>query len=251
MKLLIKGMAMLMAVTLMSCGGGTNSITVSTSDIKLEEIAPDKNENSANFSTTDSTAIQRNSSNAPLQSGNPPRDMDWDKKIVKTANVTLELTDFKTFNSTIHNNIKRYAAYIASEQLNQSDDKIENVITVKVPVALFEDLMNALPVEGAKVLEKRINTEDVTGQIVDTKARVEARKQVREQYLGLLKKSKTMKEVLEVQKEVNSIQEDIEAGKGRAELLGHEAAYSTVNLTYFQYLTTTPGNENTSPNFIF
>jgi hypothetical protein len=250
MKLLAKGMAMLMAVTLYSCGNGSKTKLVETSDVKLEDRTVTANETQANFSTADTTAAQANPSSITLQSGNPTANPDWDKKIIKTANVRLELKDFKTFNSTIHNNIKRYGAYIATEQLNQSDDKIENVITVKVPVAQFEDMINSLAAEGVKVLEKRINTEDVTGEIVDTKARIEARKQVREQYLGLLKKSKTMKDILEVQKEVNAIQEDIEAGKGRAGLLVHQAAYSTVNLTYFQYLSDTPGNDHSAPTFI-
>ncbi|MCW3110259.1 MAG: hypothetical protein JWQ09_4765 [Segetibacter sp.] len=254
MKLSIKGIAILMAVTLFSCGRGSNSNPVNSADIqpgdKLEDQAANKKEKQPDFSTTDSAVVQINSSNIALQSGNPSLNIDWDKKIIKTASVTLELIDFKTFNSTIHNSIKRYGAYISNEQQNQRDDKIENVITIKVPAAQFEDLMNALPAEGVKVLEKSISTEDVTGEIVDTKARIEARKQVRDQYLGLLKKAKTMKEILEVQKEVSSIQEDIEAGSGRAELLGHEAAYSTVNLTYFQYLTATSGNDNSSPTFI-
>src|SRR4051794_9873175 len=36
-----------------------------------------------------------------LQSGGPNTD-DWDKKIIKTARVSLELKDYKSFNTTIH-----------------------------------------------------------------------------------------------------------------------------------------------------
>jgi hypothetical protein len=65
---------------------------------------------------------------------------------------------------------------------------------------------------------------------------MEAKKQVRLKYLDLLKEAKNMEEILNVQKEINGIQEDIEAANGRIEYLSHSAAYSTINLTYFQVL---------------
>ena len=170
-----------------------------------------------------------------LQSGGPNND-DWDKKIIKTARVSLELKDYKSFNTTIHDKLKRYGAYIAGEQQTESDTRIENVLTIKVPVALFEDLMNGIGGEGIKVLEKSVSTEDVTGEVVDTKSRIEAKKQVRDKYMELLKQAKTMKDILAVQEEINNIQEDLEDASGRVGYLSHSAAYSTINLTYYQYL---------------
>ena len=61
----------------------------------------------------------------------------------------------------------------------------------------------------------KISTEDVTGEVVDTRARMEAKKQMRDRYLALLKQARNMKEILEVQTEINTIQEDIESASGR------------------------------------
>ncbi|HEX8277263.1 MAG TPA: DUF4349 domain-containing protein, partial [Segetibacter sp.] len=252
MKLLIKAMAMLMAVILISCRNQNSSkpLDVQSSDVQLNDLSKSKEEDkTAGLMTADTTTTERIAAGNVLQSGSPSHNIDWERKLIKTAEVTLELDDFKTFNSAIHHDVKRFGAYIASEQQNQSEDKLENVIAIKVPVVQFEDLMNSLPDQGVKVLERRISTEDVSNEVVDTKARIEAKKQARDQYLELIKKAKTVKEIVTVQKEVNSIQEEIEAGSGRVQYLGHEAAYSTVNLTYFQYLTTTPGKDD-SPTFI-
>ena len=65
---------------------------------------------------------------------------------------------------------------------------------------------------------------------------MEAKKQVRLKYLDMLKETKNMEEILNVQREINGIQEDIEAANGRIDYLSHSAAYSTINLTYFQIL---------------
>lgn len=109
--------------------------------------------------------------------------------------------------------------------------------------------MNSLAGEGVKVVEKTITTEDVTGEVIDTKARMEAKKQVRDRYLELLKQAKTMKDILEVQQEINTIQEDIESGAGRVNYLVHSSAYSTINIKYYQYIKGIPEKES-EPTFL-
>ena len=43
-------------------------------------------------------------------------------------------------------------------------------------------------------------------------------------------------DILKVQEEVNNIQEEIEAGAGRVSYLTHAAAYSTIQLTFYEIL---------------
>ncbi len=159
---------------------------------------------------------------------------DWDKKIIKTATVQLEVKDFKKYNETIHNSIRQFGGYIAQEEQNLTDEKSETVLTLKVPVDQFESVLNALPAGDVKVIQRKITSEDVTGEVIDTKSRLEAKKQVRLKYLDFLKASKNMEEVLQVQSEINSIQEEIEAAAGRVAYLSHQSAYSTINLTFYQ-----------------
>jgi hypothetical protein len=161
---------------------------------------------------------------------------DWDKKIIKTATLKLEVKDFKTYNSDVHKTVKQFGGYIAQEEQNLTDEKSETVISIKVPVDQFETMMNQLPGADVKVLERKITTEDVTGEVVDTKSRLEAKKQMRLKYLEFLKQSKNMEEVLQVQAEINNIQEEIESAAGRVEFLSHQSSFSTINLTFFQPL---------------
>ena len=182
---------------------------------------------------------------APQPQKEPTTHEDWDKKIIKTAEVSLELKDYAGYNQSIHKGLKSYGAYIATEEQSLNDDRNTNSITIKVPVEQFENLMNSFSGEGIKVLQKKISSEDVTGEVVDTKSRMEAKKQMRERYLELLKQAKNMKEILEVQNEINSIQEDIESASGRVSYLNHQSAYSTIHLQYFQYLD--PTNSTKQP----
>jgi len=160
--------------------------------------------------------------------------IDWDSKIIKTASLKVEIKDFKKYNDHVHNSVKQHGAYIAQEEQTLSDEKSETVITIKVPVAQFETMMNKLPADDGKVIEKKISTDDVTGEVVDTKSRLEAKKQMRLKYLEFLKESKNMAEVLQVQNEINAIQEQIESAAGRVAFLSNQSAMSTINLTFYQ-----------------
>ncbi len=209
-------------------------------DRELKIVSPKEEEQNkflapqANANIDTAVQVRQQAPQSPKQ--NPESKVDWDKKIIKNASVNLEVKDYKYFNVLVHENIKKYGAYIAQEEQNQTDYKIENTIVVKVPVDQFDDLVATLTAGEPKLLEKKITSEDVTTQIVDTKSRMEAKKQVRLRYLDLLKQARNMQEILSVQNEINGIQEDIEAASGRIEYLSHAAVYSTINLTYSQIL---------------
>lgn len=163
-----------------------------------------------------------------------PQHIDWDKKIIKTATVKLEVKNIKKYNEIVHTTIRRFGGYIAQEEQHLTDEILETTLSIKVPAGQFETTMNELSASDAKVMEQRITSEDVTGEFIDTRSRLESKKQVRLKYLEFLKESKNIEEVLKVQGEINDIQEDIEAGAGRMEYLSHQSALSTINLTFYQ-----------------
>jgi hypothetical protein len=173
---------------------------------------------------------------------------DWDKKIIKTADLNLEVKDYNAFYTSIKNKIKSVGGYVAQEEQQQSDYKIENTLSIKVPVDQFDNALAQLTINVEKINEKKITSQDVTAEYVDTRSRIEAKKQVRLRYMDLLKQAKNMEEVLSVQSEINDIQEEIESATGRVEYLGHSSAYSTINLTYYQVLNPT-AKGNDEPNF--
>jgi len=84
--------------------------------------------------------------------------------------------------------------------------------------------------------EKKITSEDVTMEVIDTRSRLETKKQVRLRYLDLLKQARNMEEILSVQSEINGIQEQIESAAGRMEYLQHSSSFSTIHLTFYKVL---------------
>lgn len=161
---------------------------------------------------------------------------DWNKKIIKNASLELQVKDFKGFSSQVNTIAVKYGGYIAEEHLESADYKDQSRITIRVPVDMFDAALVDLGSNAEKILAKNITSKDVTGEVIDTRSRLESRKMARLRYLELMKQAKNMEEVFLVQKEIDNIQADIEAAAGRVDYLNHSSAYSTIELTYFQIL---------------
>ncbi|MBS1946414.1 MAG: DUF4349 domain-containing protein [Bacteroidetes bacterium] len=233
-------------------------------DVKVEEIkAPSAHEDNKNerlFIANADTAIAENQQlneekfeekrNAPEQNASAKQKKDWDKKIVKTASLGLEVKDYSAFNQQLHETVKQFGGYIAQEEQNQSAYQIENKVSIKIPAHQFEDAVSKLTLNSERIIERKISSEDVTTEMIDTKSRIEAKKEVRQRYLELLKQAKNMKDILEVQNEINEIQEQLESAAGRLAYLGHSSAFSTINLTFYQVTGATAVSEK-EPTYLY
>ncbi|MBL0358777.1 MAG: DUF4349 domain-containing protein [Chitinophagaceae bacterium] len=225
--------------------------TATSINNELKQPAPGSKETQTEIPTgninqlTDSTPV----ATPAKKTAQPTAAVDWDKKIIKTATLKFEVKDFNRYANSVYKTVKQYGGYIAEENQNLTEEKSEATISIKVPVEQFESMMNQLPGNDAKIIERKITTEDVTGEVVDIKSRLEAKKQMRQKYLDFFKQAKNMEEVLQVQSEIDNIQETMESAAGRVNYLNHQSAMSTIILTFYQpldgYL---PGGE--SPSFL-
>lgn len=232
--------AILFSVILFSCnrnaGESATPDTTTASNIELRQPAPGSKENQVEIPTgninqlTDSAPVVTPAKN-PIH---PVAAVDWDKKIIKTATLKFEVKDFNKYANLVYSTVKQYGGYIAEESQNLSDEKSETTISIKVPVDQFENMMNQLPGNDVKIIERKITTADVTGEVVDIKSRLEAKKQMRQKYLDFFKQAKNMEEVLQVQSEIDQLQEAMESAAGRVSYLNHQSAMSTILLTFYQ-----------------
>lgn len=258
MKLITTAAAVMLFAAFISCNKADKTKNfdqlnseISKADKPVEEMKDFKTGDGATVDTTAMPAPPPGDPEKKKQpSGNntPVPNPDWDKKIIKTASLNIEVKDYNAYYSSLREKIRSVGGWVAQEEQQQSDYKIENTISIKVPVDQFDNAVGLLTGGVEKLNEKKITSQDVTAEFVDTRSRIEAKKQVRQRYMDLLKQARNMEEILNVQSEINSVQEEIESATGRVEYLGHESAYSTINLTYFQVLNPT-AKDSDNPTF--
>jgi hypothetical protein len=239
MKIKIVVVTALLLFNIIACdkNSGKADFKTNVQEFKIPDIDQEKNETyystdtiSKPFSPDDKIDKKQPGQSESVHS------LDWDKKIIKTASLNIEVKDYNQYYSQIREKVKNIGGYIAQEDQNQSEYKIENSLVIKVPVDQFDNALFQLTEKVEKINEKKVSSQDVTTEIIDVKSRMESKKQVRQRYIDLLKQAKNMEEILTVQSEINAIQEDIESSAGRIEYLGHSSIFSTINLTYYQVL---------------
>ncbi|HEY0065810.1 MAG TPA: DUF4349 domain-containing protein [Flavisolibacter sp.] len=233
----------ILLAVLISCGHADNQNQVSST--KTMEIEKEQYE-----AATDSSTGNGGTQQSPTPDA-PPSTVNWDKKIVKTATLNAEVKDYKTFSTSLYEKVKRFGGYVSNERQNQTEYKIENSMTIRLPVDRFDEAMNELLAGATAINEKTVSSEDLTGEFVDGRSRLEAKKQVRLRYLDLLKQAKNMAEILEVQQEINGIQEEIETVNGRLNFINHSSAMSTIHFTFYQVLNPALASNQTNDNSFF
>jgi len=152
------------------------------------------------------------------------------KFLIKTADIKLRVKDVKQVAARIKNILGNYGAYIQSEEYNYSEYGKSYELTIRVPAGKFDSLAEKLEGFG-KLLYKSISTQDVTARVIDLEARLENKKQTEKQYRELLKKCKTVSEILDVNEHLRQVREEIEATEARLKYYKTQAAYSTIYLT--------------------
>lgn len=157
---------------------------------------------------------------------------NWDKQIIKTANLTVEVNDYKKFKQNLQQAVTNLGGFIADEEQVLTNNHYQTTATLRVPVAYFNKLIDFFDNDSISIIQKKISSSDVGAEMVDVAARMEAKKQIKQQYVQLLQQAKNMEDVLHIQNEINAIQEQIEAAAGRKNYLNNATAFSTIFLTY-------------------
>jgi hypothetical protein len=96
--------------------------------------------------------------------------------------------------------------------------------------------MSFLGSQGTYLENKSVNIEDVSAQYYDLETRLKNQKALEQRYLELLAQTKSMSEILEIERELNAIRSDIESQQGRFNYMKQQVRLSTINVSYYELL---------------
>ncbi|NML39316.1 DUF4349 domain-containing protein [Chitinophaga sp. G-6-1-13] len=159
-----------------------------------------------------------------------------EQKIIKTARIIYSVEDFAAAKKRVAGIVSKAGGYILAETQHGDGTEKRNQLDIKVPAAAFDSCVDRLTSGVSRLDEKSINSQDVTAEYVDLDARMKTRVATEQRYLDILKQARTVKEVLEVEAQLKSIREEIEAAKGRLQYMDRQVSYSTIHLEYYQVL---------------
>jgi hypothetical protein len=157
-----------------------------------------------------------------------------ERKLIKTGTVAFETKELEATRKTIIDLVSQNTGYVASDNQYKSDDRISTTIAVRIPAKSFDLVLEGI----AKVVErfdhKNIHISDVTKQFLDVESRLKTKKALEAKYLEILKKARTVREILDVERELGKLRGDIEATEGRLKYLQSQVLFSTLNITFYK-----------------
>jgi len=108
-----------------------------------------------------------------------------------------------------------------------------NMVVVRVPAEKFGQIEPELKKLGrVDDTQTRIQSTDITARFVDTELRLKTKKKYLQTLTKMLEQAGTLKDKLEVQKEIARLVEEIESLEGQLRLMAQQVALATVTVTF-------------------
>jgi hypothetical protein len=159
-----------------------------------------------------------------------------DRKIIRTGDVRFKTSDLNQTRQAIVQAVQTLKGYVSEESQSGYNTTAEMRLTVRIPSQGFDSLMNVLNTYAIYFDTKNIHSQDVTEEFIDVVARIKTKKELETQYTTLLKKAQNIKEIMEVERELNNVRTEIESAEGRLRYLSNQTSFSTLNITIYKEL---------------
>ncbi len=156
------------------------------------------------------------------------------QKIIKTSVLKFETQNLEKTYSNIARYVKQNEGFIQSDNSNKGYNKISRTLQIRIPSVNFQTTLDSITNKVAYFDTKQITCKDVSEEFIDLEARLKAKKTLEVRYLQLLSKAKNVKEMLEIEKELSNIREEIESKQGRLKYLENKVALSTFNIDFYK-----------------
>lgn len=157
-----------------------------------------------------------------------------EQKIIKEGNLRFETNDLTTTYSQIQNVVKVYNAIIQNDTEGKDYESVFRKLIIRVPSKNFDLFLKDISKGVTYFDNKQISSRDVTAEYIDIDARLKAKKVLENRYLELLKKANKVTEMLEIEKQLSSIREEIEAKEGQLNYLQNQVLFSTITIEFYR-----------------
>lgn len=162
------------------------------------------------------------------------KEVTIERKLIKTGDISFETDNLLETRNYIEQAVKKYNGYISADNEYKSSQNITSNLTVRIPSESFDTFLNEISSKVARFDNKNISVNDVTEQFLDVQARLKVKKELEQRYSEILKKASSVKEILEVERELTNVRSDIESMEGRLKYLQNQVSFSTLTIRFYK-----------------
>lgn len=157
-----------------------------------------------------------------------------ERKIIRNAELKLEVESPEAAQQKITEIAGSKKGYLVESQQSTSDVRSKSrdtvTITIRVPADKFEETLEEVRKNGGRLIDETVKSQDVTEEFIDIEATLKAKKSLEAQFLEIMKRSNTVEDALNVQRELANVRAEIEKIEGRMRFLENQTSFSTIKI---------------------
>ncbi|CAN5688857.1 hypothetical protein BH09MYX1_BH09MYX1_32420 [soil metagenome] len=142
--------------------------------------------------------------------------------LIYTAHVTMAVYQVGPGLDAVERIGREAGGYLSS--------KTDREVTIRIPRQRFDDTLKRVEGSG-DVLHRDVRAQDVTDEFLDLDTRLKNARAMRQRFQELLAKA-SVKEAIDIEKELGRVTEEIESMEGKLKLLRDRIAFSTITVTF-------------------
>lgn len=193
---------------------------------------------SRGISTDEATAIPAqkmmlgNDGIAPVESGAVSiAPVPEDKKVMKNGTLDIRVENADETLDRIRSIAAAQGGSIENSNFYQGVDNVKNgSVTVKVPVAKFEEAFLELKKVATLVVSESITGSDVTEQYIDLSARLKNKKAQEEALQNLLNRAEKVSDIIDITNALGQVRGEIESLEGQLRYLDSRTDMASITL---------------------
>lgn len=155
-----------------------------------------------------------------------------ERLVVKESTLSLLVKNVIEAQKEISKKVQNVGGYLVQSNISHPEETeaISGWITVRVPQEKLEETLNYFRGLAVKVVSETISGQDVTDEYVDIEARLTTLLKTKTKFEEILAKAEKVQDILEVQRELINLQEQIDNLKGQQNYLEKSAQVSRVTI---------------------
>jgi len=153
-----------------------------------------------------------------------------DRLIVRNVSVSMLGDDISATLGAISAVASGVGGFVVSTQLSGEEESRLGFVTIRVPEDQLSSVLNQIRGMAVRVLTEHSSAQDVTEEHVDLDARVRNLEKAEQQFLGIMERAEMVEDTLKVQRELTSVQGQLEQLKGRMQYLERTSATSLISV---------------------
>ncbi len=158
-------------------------------------------------------------------------DVSAQRKIIKNASIDMVVKSTENTVEKIKNIAKADKGFVGNATVWEANGEKLGSVTIRVPSDTFGKVLASIKALAVQVTRENINSTDVTEQFIDLQAQLKNYKAAEAQYLKVLNRAYTVKDILAVRKELSLVRGNIERMQGRINYLSRQISMSTISVS--------------------